>query len=81
MVCPCRLPLTLPLLLTLTAGMAVGSWLANNSLIVYELSAVLFIGGLVLAGNWLLTNETEAYPIEIKERQPTKINTNKPTAS
>lgn len=71
--CPCHLPLTLPLLLTLTAGTAVGGWLANNSLAIYTVAAVLFIGGLVLAGKWLLTDETEACPIAIKEKQPTKI--------
>ena len=30
--CPCHLPLTLPLLLTLTGGTAVGFWLAANPL-------------------------------------------------
>lgn len=67
MVCPCHLPLTLPLILALTAGTAVGGWLAHNSTLIYATSAVLFIGGLVLAGKWLLTDEPEACEIKPKE--------------
>lgn len=46
--CPCHLPLTLPLLLTLTGGTAVGFWLAANQWFVWLGSVVLFVGGLVL---------------------------------
>ncbi|MCB0083603.1 MAG: hypothetical protein KDE47_21835, partial [Caldilineaceae bacterium] len=29
--CPCHLPLTFPILLAVTAGTAMSSWLANNT--------------------------------------------------
>jgi hypothetical protein len=55
-VCPCHLPFTLPLLLTLTVGTAVGGWLAHNTYMVYLGSLILFVGGLIFAGKWLLPN-------------------------
>lgn len=70
-ICPCHLPLTLPLLLTLTASTAVGGWLANNTTIIYIASFVFFIGGLLLAGRWLIADETKACEIDTKEKQPT----------
>jgi hypothetical protein len=51
-VCPCHLPLTLPLLLTLTGGSALGLWLASNQLLVWLASTGLFLGGLLLAWYW-----------------------------
>lgn len=51
--CPCHLPLTLPLLITLTAVTALGSWLAGNYLTVFFISTVIFIGGLILSLRWL----------------------------
>jgi hypothetical protein len=62
--CPCHLPLTLPILLVLTAGTAVGGWLANNSMLIYSISVVLFIGGLLLAGKWLVVDKAEVCEIE-----------------
>ncbi len=52
--CPCHLPLTLPLLISLTAGTAFSAWLAapGNLLIVGVISTVVFIGGLALAFKW-----------------------------
>lgn len=61
-VCPCHLPLVLPLLLTLTAGTAVGGWLAKNTALIYASATILFIGWLLLAIRWLHTagaNKTE----------------------
>lgn len=52
-VCPCHLPLTLPLLLTLTGGSALGLWLASNQWLVWLASTGLFLGGLLLAWYWL----------------------------
>jgi len=52
--CPCHLPLTLPLILALTAGTAVGGWLAANTTLIYLAATVLFLGGLLLAGKWLM---------------------------
>ncbi len=52
--CPCHLPLTLPLLISLTAGTAFSAWLAapGTLLLVGAISTVVFIGGLALAFNW-----------------------------
>jgi glutaredoxin len=47
--CPCHLPITFPLLLSLTAGTALGSWLEGKFALVFAVSAAIFIGGLVLA--------------------------------
>lgn len=69
LVCPCHLPLTLPLILALTAGTAVGGWLANNTTLIYAASIVLFIVGLLLAGRWLLVEEVKVCPIDTKEKQ------------
>ncbi len=50
--CPCHLPLTLPLLISLTAGTAFGAWLAQNTVLVGVIATVAFIGGLALAFKW-----------------------------
>ena len=50
--CPCHLPLTFPLLLSLTAGTALGSWLEGRFGLVFVISTVIFIGGLALAMRW-----------------------------
>lgn len=50
--CPCHLPLTLPLLISLTAGTAFGAWLAHNTVLVGVIATVAFIGGLALAFIW-----------------------------
>ncbi len=52
--CPCHLPITLPLLISLTAGTTFSAWLAapRTLLLVGAISTVVFIGGLALACNW-----------------------------
>jgi len=50
--CPCHLPITLPLLIALTAGTAFSAWLANNVFLVGAISTVVFVGGLALAFKW-----------------------------
>lgn len=50
--CPCHLPITLPLLIGLTAGTAFSGWLAKNIFLVGVISTVIFIGGLALAMKW-----------------------------
>lgn len=50
--CPCHLPLTLPLLITLTAGTVFGGWLADNTLLVAALVTLAFVGSLGLAFGW-----------------------------
>lgn len=56
--CPCHLPLTLPIILTLTAGTAIGGWLTNNSTTIYIISAILFAGSLFLSVRWFLAGAT-----------------------
>ncbi len=51
--CPCHLPITLPLLISLTAGTAFGAWLAQNTVLVGAISTIAFIGGLALAYRWV----------------------------
>jgi len=51
--CPCHLVLTLPLLLSVTAGTAMGAFLEQNFYVVIAVSIIFFIGGLVLAIRWL----------------------------
>ncbi len=53
--CPCHLPLTLPLLLSLTAGTAFSAWLAAHTALVYGLATLIFIGGMGLGMFWLNT--------------------------
>lgn len=55
--CPCHLPLTLPLLLALTGGSAVGLWLAHNQGLIWLAATGTFAGGLVLAFVWLSSDK------------------------
>ena len=64
--CPCHLPVTLPLLIALTAGTAFGGWLANNTAVIYITSFVLFIGGLFLVGKWLIAGEAKTCAVDAK---------------
>ncbi len=58
-ICPCHLVLTLPLLLSITAGTAAGAFLERNFYVVIAVSIIVFIGGLVLAIRWLGTDISE----------------------
>lgn len=51
--CPCHLVVTLPILLALTGGSAVGLWLAQNQWLVWLAATGLFVGGLALAFVWI----------------------------
>ena len=57
--CPCHIPLTLPIVLSLTAGTAVGVFLERYSGWVYAFSAALFVGGLILAAYWMGSNNSK----------------------
>lgn len=69
--CPCHLPVTLPLLIALTAGTAFGTWLENNTVTVGVISTIIFIGGLALAYKWMTeaarTPETGAQGIQLRQ--------------
>ena len=51
--CPCHLIITLPLLLSLLAGTALGSFLSRNSGLVYTGAGLYFVVALAL-GAWFL---------------------------
>jgi hypothetical protein len=52
--CPCHLIITLPLLLSLLAGTALGSFLSQNSGLVYAGASIYFVVALALGGSLLL---------------------------
>src|SRR5258708_830149 len=51
--CPCHLIITLPLLISLLAGTALGSFLSRNTGLVYTGAGIYFVGALAL-GAWFL---------------------------
>jgi hypothetical protein len=52
--CPCHLIITLPLLLSLLAGTALGSFLERNTSLVYAGASIYFIVALALGALFLL---------------------------
>jgi hypothetical protein len=66
--CPCHLVLVLPLLLSVTAGTAVGAFLEKNYYTVIAVSIIVFIGGLILAIRLLGGGLSEDAPLS--SRQP-----------
>ena len=54
--CPCHLPLTLPLLLAVTAGTAFGAFLANNLWLIGAATTIYFIGALALGLRYMTQN-------------------------
>ena len=68
--CPCHLPITLPLLIALTAGTAFGTWLGNNTLTVAVILTVVFVGGIALAFKWVGENpRLQRSPNVVRPRQ------------
>ena len=51
--CPCHLPITLPILFSLTAGTAFGAWLTNNTIMFGIILTVIFLVGLGIGFYWL----------------------------
>src|SRR5258708_36171660 len=51
--CPCHLIITLPLLISLLAGTALGSFLSRHTSLVYTVAGVYFVVALAL-GAWFL---------------------------
>jgi mercuric ion transport protein len=47
--CPCHLPVTAPLLLSLLAGTTLGAYLSTHLEVLAAVSTALFLGGLALA--------------------------------
>lgn len=67
--CPCHLVLTLPLLLSLAAGTALGTFLQQNTWLVYGVATALFVGGLFLTFRWLEQPMTTANAQARRPRQ------------
>lgn len=57
--CPCHLSLTMPAVLLLTSGTALGVWLAANHWFFWAASTALFMGGLAFAFLWLGRSTTD----------------------
>jgi len=55
--CPCHLPVTIPIILGLTAGTAFAGFLANNLWVVGAISTVYFLVALVLGFSTLKQND------------------------
>lgn len=51
--CPCHLPITLPILLSLTAGTVVGGWIEANTVLIAAALTVVFVGGVILGLEWM----------------------------
>src|SRR5712692_43405 len=62
--CPCHLPITLPLVNSLTAGTVFSAWLAapRNTLLVGVIATIVFSGGMVLAFKWMGEAQTANSP-------------------
>ena len=60
--CPCHLVLTLPLILALTGGTVAGDWLAANTITIYAVFTIFFLGSLALAGKWLKCDNAAVIP-------------------
>ena len=70
--CPCHLPFTLPLLISLTAGTAFSAWLAapRNVFLVGTISTVIFIGGMALAFKWFNQPHCPLASVSVNRRSP-----------
>lgn len=75
--CPCHLVVTLPLLLSLTAGTAAGIFLDHNPWVVVVVSTALFLGGLALAFHWQ-GKEGKSCPAPSKPARATRLRQDRP---
>lgn len=66
--CPCHLPVTLPIILTITAGTSLGIWIANNTGIVAIISSAIFAGSLFLTFR-LANKQDEVCRIPVDRRK------------
>lgn len=57
--CPCHLPITFPIFLSLTAGTAFGTWLRGQYGLLLGILGAIFIIGLGLAFWWLANDKKE----------------------
>lgn len=68
--CPCHLPLTLPLLLTLTAGTALGAWLAQNAGGITVVLAIYFVIALAIGFGGASTNKEASCEVPALKSKP-----------
>ena len=62
--CPCHLIITLPLLLSLLAGTALGSFLSHNTGLVYAGASIYFVVTLALGGSLLLGSKRSEHGVD-----------------
>lgn len=66
--CPCHLPVTLPIIITLTQGL--GLWITNNMGMVAIISSTIFVGSLFLTFRCInIQSETCAVPQTTKAKR------------
>jgi mercuric ion transport protein len=53
LVCPCHMPLVLPLLATALSGTVIGAWLSANMGVVFLATTIYFLSALVVGIRWL----------------------------
>lgn len=53
LVCPCHMPLLLPLLATLLSGTVLGAWLSANMGLVFLITTLYFVVALVVGIRWI----------------------------
>ena len=64
----CHLPITFPILLSLTAGTVFGTWLQGTYGLLYGILGAVFIAGLGLAFWWLANDKKEAVCEPVKKK-------------
>jgi mercuric ion transport protein len=60
--CPCHLPITLPIMLSLTAGTGFGVWLASHQSFIAGATTVVFIFSLLVTFRWAM-KPTQVCPV------------------
>ena len=63
--CPCHLLIVMPILLTMTAGTALGAWLTTNQPLIWMLFTLIFVISLVGAFRWLVNPSNQACDISL----------------
>ena len=63
--CPCHLLIVMPILLTMTAGTALGAWLTTNQPLIWVLFTLIFVISLVGAFRWLANPSNQACDISL----------------
>ena len=62
--CPCHLPLTLPLIVSMLGGTGIGSFVGANTSLIYGIATGYFIVGIAVGVYLLMRKKTSRLPIE-----------------